>query len=111
MASLPLVSCFCMPSSLCGGGQAEHPDAPRFGTDEETDAAPGAPHARVDRRTVPVVVEPFRQVQYFGWTGLHAKPATLTFFGVHLNRTTVGFAIHRSEERRVGKECRSRWSP
>jgi len=21
------------------------------------------------------------------------------------------FAIHRSEERRVGKECRSRWSP
>src|SRR6266511_4265259 len=22
-----------------------------------------------------------------------------------------GFAAHRSEERRVGKECRSRWSP
>src|SRR5256886_9887212 len=25
--------------------------------------------------------------------------------------TTVRFAIGRSEERRVGKECRSRWSP
>ena len=24
---------------------------------------------------------------------------------------TVTFADHRSEERRVGKECRSRWSP
>ena len=24
---------------------------------------------------------------------------------------TVGIGKHRSEERRVGKECRSRWSP
>src|SRR2546429_1436437 len=24
---------------------------------------------------------------------------------------TIGPALHRSEERRVGKECRSRWSP
>src|SRR5690606_16243297 len=23
----------------------------------------------------------------------------------------IGIALHRSEERRVGKECRSRWSP
>ena len=23
----------------------------------------------------------------------------------------IGFYAHRSEERRVGKECRSRWSP
>jgi len=26
-------------------------------------------------------------------------------------RTLLGTMIHRSEERRVGKECRSRWSP
>ena len=25
--------------------------------------------------------------------------------------TTIGAGIFRSEERRVGKECRSRWSP
>ena len=25
--------------------------------------------------------------------------------------STTGTAHHRSEERRVGKECRSRWSP
>src|SRR2546429_1663593 len=24
---------------------------------------------------------------------------------------TIEFSLHRSEERRVGKECRSRWSP
>ena len=27
------------------------------------------------------------------------------------NRKTVVLQSHRSEERRVGKECRSRWSP
>ena len=29
---------------------------------------------------------------------------------MHLNKET-GEYEHRSEERRVGKECRSRWSP
>ena len=33
-----------------------------------------------------------------------------------LSRSTIGwagliFGVYRSEERRVGKECRSRWSP
>src|SRR6185369_11161399 len=28
-----------------------------------------------------------------------------------LEITGVGYRAHRSEERRVGKECRSRWSP
>ena len=29
----------------------------------------------------------------------------------HCNIGTIGHVDHRSEERRVGKECRSRWSP
>ena len=28
-----------------------------------------------------------------------------------LHKTLYDFASYRSEERRVGKECRSRWSP
>src|ERR1041384_2923372 len=31
--------------------------------------------------------------------------------GLHWNKTDFPNAIKRSEERRVGKECRSRWSP
>src|SRR5256886_307962 len=31
--------------------------------------------------------------------------------GVHAEPTTFGLKLARSEERRVGKECRSRWSP
>ena len=30
---------------------------------------------------------------------------------VVINKGTIGFKLTRSEERRVGKECRSRWSP
>ena len=41
--------------------------------------------------------------------------ATLRFVGqnVRFGTTTVDrpLAVSRSEERRVGKECRSRWSP
>ena len=36
--------------------------------------------------------------------------AMLVFIEVHLDRT-VQDVMDRSEERRVGKECRSRWSP
>ena len=32
-------------------------------------------------------------------------------FGVEVNEHLVHMAVVRSEERRVGKECRSRWSP
>ena len=31
--------------------------------------------------------------------------------GLIFHRVIKGFMIQRSEERRVGKECRSRWSP
>ena len=30
---------------------------------------------------------------------------------VHTHTIASGHAYNRSEERRVGKECRSRWSP
>ena len=33
------------------------------------------------------------------------------FFGSHKNETDGRIHTTRSEERRVGKECRSRWSP
>src|ERR1051326_6411218 len=41
-------------------------------------------------------------------TGLRARQVVKQVPGeLHL----VGLGAHRSEERRVGKECRSRWSP
>ena len=35
------------------------------------------------------------------------------FIGLHCidQLLNQGYAVNRSEERRVGKECRSRWSP
>ena len=33
------------------------------------------------------------------------------FFGLEGSAALRGWAMSRSEERRVGKECRSRWSP
>ena len=42
---------------------------------------------------------------------LDRRPAdTLDLDGLPAGRTTIGIGS-RSEERRVGKECRSRWSP
>src|ERR1039458_65669 len=38
------------------------------------------------------------------------KPAAQRFFIVSLLILFAQFEIYRSEERRVGKECRSRWS-
>src|SRR3989441_48625 len=53
----------------------------------------------------------------FNITAAPPPPATHLAFGVQPSTTQVGVAITpavtvtRSEERRVGKECRSRWSP
>src|SRR2546427_371026 len=38
-------------------------------------------------------------------------PVPEAFFPVTLEHRHEHYAEHRSEERRVGKECRSRWSP
>src|SRR6267378_4887133 len=35
----------------------------------------------------------------------------ITGYGWRAAYGTLGVGTHRSEERRVGKECRSRWSP
>src|SRR2546430_9855219 len=45
------------------------------------------------------------------------RPAEKTMTGVHLEQNRQVYSVEgadaviRSEERRVGKECRSRWSP
>ena len=41
---------------------------------------------------------------------LHEK-LSLTGAEISLNELPAGANVPRSEERRVGKECRSRWSP
>src|ERR1039457_251671 len=40
-----------------------------------------------------------------------AKGGQLKPFYVNLDEVRHAVALYRSEERRVGKECRSRWSP
>ena len=51
----------------------------------------------------------FKSDQYVRWCpgcGDHSIVAVL-----QRAMATLGVPPHRSEERRVGKECRSRWSP
>src|SRR5690554_7881456 len=43
--------------------------------------------------------------------GFWAFDITFSFFAMIGLVSLIGIAINRSEERRVGKECRSRWSP
>ena len=45
--------------------------------------------------------------------GVGTKIAIARALDVHdtIGRDLVGMVVDRSEERRVGKECRSRWSP
>src|SRR5256885_6176542 len=47
---------------------------------------------------------------HFGST-LNLAAAPSEMFGVMLPNRELAKTKHRSEERRVGKECRSRWSP
>ena len=50
----------------------------------------------------------FNGKTYTGFSG-DTLASALVANGVSL--TARSFKYHRSEERRVGKECRSRWSP
>ena len=66
-------------------------------------------------RTVVIPATADAATQDDGTTGLYL-PVPLKsgqrIYGVRLDLTTHNWAFrHRSEERRVGKECRSRWSP
>ena len=47
------------------------------------------------------------------WPGktVEAETYTVTLNGAGTGATGTGEYAERSEERRVGKECRSRWSP
>ena len=41
----------------------------------------------------------------------HGASLMLALYAVYILHTKFGITPYRSEERRVGKECRSRWSP
>src|SRR5258708_30833813 len=65
------------------------------------------------------LVTEFRRVLFRSWPGA-SRRATPMAPGTSARQrccsasdpnSTIGDSIQRSEERRVGKECRSRWSP
>ena len=60
-----------------------------------------------------VDLQQFQQLSGYSYDAhgadLHAQGAVDAF--AQALRLVVGFFTTRSEERRVGKECRSRWSP
>src|SRR3989475_11888053 len=59
----------------------------------------------------PVAVLPLASWAVTSTAGVIAAPAVVVL-GCTLNTNCVAVpAVIRSEERRVGKECRSRWSP
>ena len=47
----------------------------------------------------------------FAYNGVTFKDPSGTLFFAFFSKSVYGYEINRSEERRVGKECRSRWSP
>src|SRR3712207_7400654 len=47
---------------------------------------------------------------WLAWRG-HGLRRDLPLWGLALQVVALGMTWARSEERRVGKECRSRWSP
>ena len=48
---------------------------------------------------------------HYCWFGDKEKPAEVLRMIANWQKHCPGYEIKRSEERRVGKECRSRWSP
>src|SRR5690242_14816155 len=49
------------------------------------------------------------QLIFLGNQGLNKTPVTRVFLRLNFHAQCVGRTEYRSEERRVGKECRSRW--
>src|ERR1041384_3505372 len=62
-------------------------------------ASPG--HPRESERVIFDVLQNRHAAQPYDWV----------FMSYDASQKMGDFAIERSEERRVGKECRSRWSP
>ena len=49
---------------------------------------------------------------FFMFTGISSKPTTISLIiYLIMDAILLTYTHRRSEERRVGKECRSRWSP
>src|SRR5450755_420033 len=65
-----------------------------------------------DQVALPSVVQTGQQFLHYLDRPYPAQGRPLWFdLYISLRRILTGFVIGRSEERRVGKECRSRWSP
>jgi hypothetical protein len=78
------------------GGETGDLDAAGFRADEITDGATGAAGTGVLGRMIAVVVEALGKMQDFGRAGFDTKPATLTFFCVHLDGTAIWLDWHRT---------------
>src|SRR2546427_752987 len=81
-----------------------------------SDVAPGAPRPCRSRDEDPVTMSAHPTIAGFGYHEITDDPSASGFQRPGARPYTLtprAFAAHleRSEERRVGKECRSRWSP
>ena len=63
-----------------------------------------------DNLSISIYLNPLVYVAFVALLPLDTPPVALLASGLAMG-VTMDFAMGRSEERRVGKECRSRWSP
>ena len=66
---------------------------------------------RKDKDNEALIVESIRNGVEFKGTNLWILIFAIFIASLGLNVNSTAVIIGRSEERRVGKECRSRWSP
>src|SRR2546426_6377696 len=104
-------------------------DAPRTALASIAEAVGRTPLVRLNRLTAAVRPEVLLKIEWYGPTGSLKDRIYLHMFeraeargeltrGMRVLECSTGnagiacaFVAARSEERRVGKECRSRWSP
>src|SRR2546429_2026662 len=78
-------------------------------TGVQTCALPIFAHAAV--MTLMAIQLPNKRGELLAEVAITALPAVLLFVLARSSARSEGAGLARSEERRVGKECRSRWSP